>query len=107
MRNFKKIFFILILVSFCFLVLSNLALAQKTEEIYPKVLGAERPTTVKTLLPDYIKYLFNFAIIIAGLVAFASLIYGGFRYIASAGNPTALSDARDQITAGILGLLQN
>jgi len=95
----------LILASFCFLVLNGLALAQKTEVDYPQVSGAETPRTVKTFLPDYIKYLFNLALLIAALVTFGSLVYGGFRYLASAGNPLAISDAKSQITAGILGLI--
>lgn len=101
----KKIFLTLIILGFCLSFVGLFAVAQEVEIEYPEVEGAETPRSVKTFLPDYIKYLFNLAIIIAGLVAFASLIYGGFRYLASAGNPTALSDARDQITAGILGLL--
>lgn len=105
MKKFKKIFFILVFFSFLFLLFTNVALAQPLEIEYPQVPGAQAPTTVKTFLPEYIKFLFNFALIIAGLIAFASLVYGGFRYLASAGNPAAISDAKAQITAGILGLL--
>lgn len=105
MKNIKKIFFILVLASFLFLFFANFTLAQETEVIYPQVPGAETPTTVKTFLPKYIQYIFNLALIIAGLIAFLSLVYGGFRYLASAGNPTTMSDARSQITAGILGLV--
>lgn len=105
MTNLTKIIFILVFISFCFLFFGNLVLAQELEEIYPQVPRAERPTTVKTLLPEYIKYIFNLAIIVAGLAAFISLIYGGFRYIASTGNSAALADARGQIGAGIFGLL--
>lgn len=101
----KKIFFILVFLSFCFLFSGNAVLAQGLEETYPQVPGAEAPTTVKAFLPEYIQYLFNFAIIVAGLIAFISLVYGGFRYLASAGNPTAMSDAKSQIAAGILGLV--
>ncbi|MCH8741347.1 hypothetical protein IH779_00315 [Patescibacteria group bacterium] len=105
MKYFKKILCILVFVSFWFLVFGGLVLAQELEQIYPQVPRAETPTTVKTLLPEYIQFLFNFALIIAGFVAFISLVYGGLRYLASAGNPTVMSDARSQITAGILGLL--
>lgn len=34
-----------------------------------------------------------------------SLIYGGFRFLTSTGNPAAIKDARDQILAGFLGLV--
>jgi len=105
MKNFKKLFLILVVFSFTVLLFSSVALAQDVEEIYPQVPGAEAPTTIKAFLPGYIQYVFNFAIIIAGIIAFASIVYAGFRYLASAGNPTTMSDARSQITAGILGLL--
>jgi hypothetical protein len=105
MANFKRIFLILFLASFLLFIFSSFIFAQKTELEYPQVSGAETPTTVKTAFPEYIKYLFNFAIIIAGLIAFASLVYGGFRYLTSAGSPVAMSDARAQITAGLLGLI--
>ncbi|GAI49317.1 unnamed protein product, partial [marine sediment metagenome] len=60
---------------------------------------------VKTALPEYLRYVFTFAIIIAGLLAFGALIYGGIRYLTSAGDPTKMADARAQVTAGILGLI--
>jgi len=105
MANFKRIFLILFLASFLLFIFSTFIFAQKTELEYPQVSGAETPTTVKTAFPEYVKYLFNLAIIIAGLIAFASLVYGGFSYLTSAGDPTAIGDAKDRITAGILGLI--
>ncbi len=71
---------------------------------YPEVPGAEAPTT-ETALPDYVKYLFNLSIIIGGLLAFGVFILGGARHLTSAGDPTKMSDARDQIFSGILGLV--
>jgi hypothetical protein len=105
MVSFKRIFLILFLASFLLFIFSSFIFAQKTELEYPQVSGAETPTTVKTAFPEYVKYLFNLAIIIAGLIAFASLVYGGFSYLTSAGNPTAIGDAKDRITSGILGLI--
>ena len=32
-------------------------------------------------------------------------VYGGFRYLTSAGNPSAMSDANSQIFAGLIGLI--
>jgi len=105
MKKFKKIFLIFLLSGFLFLVFGGFILAQKPEVDYPQVPGgATAPTSVKTSLPKYIQYLFSLSIVIAGLVAFASLVYGGFRYLTSAGSPIAMSEAKDQITAGILGL---
>ncbi len=110
----KKIFLILIFISFligsfCFAPLENNSLttfAQRELEIeYPTVPGVETPTTTKTTLPEYLRYIFTFAIIVAGLLAFGALIYGGIRHLTSAGDPTKMADARAQVTAGILGLI--
>jgi len=90
------------------LTLASFTLAEGEKELetaYPTVPEAQTPTKVTTPLPEYVRYLFNFSIWIAGFVAFATLIYGGVRYITSAGSPSATADARGQIFAGILGLI--
>jgi hypothetical protein len=100
---FKKILLIFLFISF---LTGSFCFAQKELEIeYPTVPGVEAPTTTKTALPDYLRYMFTFAIIVAGLLAFVSLIYGGIRYLTSAGDPTKMADAQGQATAGILGLI--
>jgi len=90
------------------LTLASFTLAEGEKELetaYPTVPEAQTPTKITTPLPEYVRYLFNFSIWIAGFVAFATLIYGGVRYITSAGSPSATADARGQIFAGILGLI--
>jgi len=110
MSNFKKIILISLLAAFLVLLLASFSLAEEEEgkplEIeYPEI-GKWRPVTVEqAFLPEYIKYIFNFAVAIAGLVVFGALIYGGFRYITSVGAPTAQTEAKDQIFAGVIGLV--
>jgi len=105
MNKLKTICLIILLVGFLF-SLVGFSLAQRELEIlYPGVPGAETPQTVKIPLGEYIKYIFNFAVAISGLIAFASLIYGGIRYLTSVGSPTALSEAQSQIKAGGLGIV--
>ena len=102
----KKIFLLFSFIFILILVFSGLCLAQRGLEItYPEIPGLTRPTTVKAILPEYIKYIFGFALIIAGLIAFGAIIYGGVRYLTSAGSPSALGDAKDQIFSAILGLV--
>ena len=98
--------FILLFLIFCFLISAfSFVFAQRELEIeYPEIFGV-RPETVKTGLPEYVKYIFNFAIWIIGLVAFGALIYGGIRYLTSVGNPAVQSDAKDQILAAFLGMI--
>lgn len=103
MKMSKKILIILIFAS---VLMGSFCFAQrKLEIIYPTAPGAETPTTVKTALPEYLKYVFTFAIMIAGLLAFGALIYGGFLYLTSAGDPSKMKDGQDQIIAGFLGLI--
>jgi len=99
-----KLFF-LILLLFLFLGASFI-LAQKPLEVtYPAIPGAPTPTGVKTILPDYIMYIFQFSLYLGALIAFSSFIYGGVRYLTSAGNLARIKDAKSQISAGLLGLL--
>ncbi len=77
--------------------------AQPLEIQYPQLPGAE--LSQKPLLPDFIKYLYTFSVLAAGFLAVGSSVYGGFKYIASAGSPSARNEARAQITGGILGSL--
>jgi len=103
-NNWRKLSFVLLLL--LILAAGGLALAQGIglEVKYPVIPGLP-PLSENPTLPEYVRYLYFFSIIISGLIAFASLVYGGFRYLASAGSPVAMADARDQITAGVTGLI--
>lgn len=56
-------------------------------------------------LSEIIAWFYYFIVIISGFAAFAMLVFGGFKYLSSAGNPTAISDAKDIIQKALLGLL--
>jgi hypothetical protein len=49
--------------------------------------------------------LYIFALLIAGILAFAVIVWGGVKYATSRGNPSAESDARSWITNALIGLL--
>jgi hypothetical protein len=101
----KKVLFALFLVLFIFLLGESFTFAQRDLEVdYPEVSGIE-PKTTEIPLPDYIKYIFNFSLLIAGLVAFGASVLGGVKYLTSAGNPAAMGGAKNQVLAGILGLV--
>lgn len=53
----------------------------------------------------YIYEVFTFALGIVGIVALGFLVYGGIRYILSAGNPSALADAKSQMLAALIGIV--
>ncbi len=96
----------LLLVSFIFLL--PLIANGKTEVEWPSIPnpgGGVMTITDQTTLPELVSYLFTFSIMIAGLAAFSMLVYGGLRYLTSAGNAATQKDARDTITSAIVGLL--
>jgi len=99
MLNSKKIQLILFLLFLLFLV--NFGFLQALEIQYPEIPGAEAPKA----LGDYINYIFRFLVITSGLVAFGVLIFGGVKYLLSAGSPVKISEARGRIFQGFLGLI--
>ena len=100
-----KFLFILIFVPFLFSSLISFVFAKERglEVQYPEI-GEEKITT-STTMAEYAGYIFRFSFIIAAVAAFAVLIYGGFRYVISAGNPSAMDDAKKWIWGGIIGLI--
>jgi len=105
-KKIKKIIFALLLVYFLIPSIS-LVFAQEggLEVSYPEMPGGiDSPKTIKVFLPRYIQYIYKFTVMIGGIVALLALIYGGFRYLTSAGSPATMTDARNQIFAGLIGL---
>ena len=62
---------------------------------------AQANTNIGALFTQY----FNFAFMLAGVLAFGAIVWGAFKYIIAAGNPSGQSDARDQVLQAIIGLL--
>ena len=101
----KKKTVIVLLFVVAGLTIGVFTLAERKLEItYPSFNLANAPTTVKTLLPDYLRYIFVFAIGISGFIIFGVMIMAGFRYFASSGNPTATQDAKKQIFSAFGGM---
>ncbi|MBL7142386.1 MAG: hypothetical protein ISS83_01905 [Candidatus Pacebacteria bacterium] len=105
---FKKLS-IITLFSLLILFLAGFCLAQTAQdrplEVPLPAIGSESAINTTPLLPAYVKYIFNFAVVICGFIAFAVLVLGGVRYVASAGNPSTMSDANSQMLSGIMGLV--
>jgi len=96
-----SVFLVLFFSSFC---LAQTAKDRPLEVPLPAI-GPDSEITTTPLLPDYIRYIFNFAVIICGFISFGVLVLGGVRYLASAGNPSTISDANSQMLSGIMGLV--
>ena len=104
----KLLFFLLLL--FLFL---GVSFVSALEIDYPNLPGVDPPqdfvndsSAASEDIPSlYVKYFFNLAIWVAGIIALGALIYGGIRYLTSTGKPDAMASAKDQITAAFFGLL--
>ena len=99
------IFFFTLIVSLFVLNISQILATEIEWPSVPLPGGGQATIDDNTKLNELVRYIFNFTIMIAGLVAFFMLVFGGFRYLTSAGNPAAQRDARDILTSAILGLL--
>ncbi len=100
MREKTKKLIILSLIVFSLFLFYGFASARDLEIDYPEIFGM-RPNG----LPEYIRYIFSFVILIAGLILLGSLIYGGILYLTSAGQPVKLKEARDQIFSAFTGVI--
>ncbi len=64
-----------------------------------------RPGQTDFGLPQFVKYIFLFALGIAGVVGLIAIIMAAFGYVTSAGNPQKAADSKDKIISALLGLL--
>jgi len=103
--NFLSFLFLVLFLclSLSFFVSANDIEKRELEVNYPIINGIE--ITTESTIADYAVYFFSLAMIIGAILAFAVLIYGGMRYVTSAGNPLAMSDAKKWIWESILGLM--
>ena len=102
-KDFK--IFIIGAFSLLLILASGLVFAQADLEVDYPVIGGETIFSTQTFITDYVKYIFNFAIILCGLVTLGVIVFAGTKYFGSRGNPAAHKDARDRIICGIIGLL--
>lgn len=55
-------------------------------------------------LVDMVRYFYEWAIAIGGIATFIALLFGGFLYLTSAGDPGKLREAKDRIISAFVGL---
>lgn len=91
----KKQLFLIFIFVFIFLPF----FVQGLEIDYPETFGQE-PTNI----PEYINYIYNFALGAVGIVAILMLTIGGIKLLSSSGSPEKIKDAKDQIKQAIIGL---
>ena len=54
---------------------------------------------------QFIADFYQYALVIGGILAFGVIVYGGIRYMTSAGNPSGQGDAKEWVQAAIMGIL--
>ncbi|MBU6141791.1 hypothetical protein KGO95_01560 [Patescibacteria group bacterium] len=67
--------------------------------------GGTCPAESNSSPAAYIVRLYQFGLMIVGLLAFGAIVYGALKYILSAGNMADQSDAKDQITQALWGVV--
>lgn len=110
MLNNKKIIFVSSIL-FCFLFSFSVASAAETLQLkytFPcsPIAGGTCPNAEQTSQSPaaYIARFYQFALMLAGVLAFAMIIYGAIQYIVSAGSSTAQKDASDRIFQALWGI---
>jgi hypothetical protein len=101
----KKILFLIFFVAFFvspLLAFGDDSYDPNLEIEYP---GMESATDETEQVGTYVAYLFDFGVMIVGLILFGALIYGGFVFMTSAGDPGRRSEAKRKIIAAFLGTI--
>ncbi|MDP3057151.1 MAG: hypothetical protein Q8N37_01340 [bacterium] len=97
----KKIVLASIIFLLSLFFYSNSALAQTTYNALVTIPGIPPGAKVQV----YLSGLYTFLISVVGIVAMGAIVIGGARYLTSAGNPSAIEDAKHTINSAIIGLL--
>jgi len=109
MKKFSSSLFVILiflpLFVSCFLFVQN-ASAIDLNNTYPVFPGGIDINQEKDQgLNSLIAWFYYASIGLSGFIALIMIIYGGVQYLISAGNPTAISEAKDRIKSALLGLL--
>ena len=110
MQKFFKIFFLILIVLNLLILNANLVLANGDNTPndgpgFPYSLIVPLTKGKVTSLADYIRMIFNFAVMIVGIIAVLVIILGGYLYITAAGNATQIEKAKGMIFNAIIGLV--
>jgi len=102
--KFIKISLILLVAAFLSSGFAPFAFSRSLEIDYPELMEIH-PEETSIPLPEYVKYIFGFALWIVGIVAFGVLAFAGIRYLTSAGNASIQKDAKNQISSALIGIM--
>lgn len=106
-NGFKILIFLVILFSFigfCFVLAAEENSKRPLEISYPKSPFSGIEITSATPIPVFIKYIFEYSISFVLCFSILLLVFAGFKYIISLGNPAEIKNARERIESAILGI---
>jgi hypothetical protein len=72
---------------------------------YPGLFGIDINNSEHQGIPQVVAWFYYLIVSVSGLAAFAMLVVGGLQWLGSAGNISAISDAKDRIQKAIFGLI--
>ena len=114
LNNRKKIIFAFVVVfllsTFYFLLSTSIEAAAPLQLRYTfpcaPIGGGACPTEAEVAQSPaaYIARLYQFALMLSGMLAFGMIVFGAIQYTVSAGNTTQQSDAKDRITQALWGV---
>lgn len=78
------------------------ALADASITINTNIPGPSAPATG---IGGFITNFYSFALMMAGILAFGAIVYGGIKYAVGKGNPSSETEGKSWITNALLGLL--
>jgi len=96
-KKIAVIFFLLVIGG----LLASPVLARELEEEYPE--GG--PTSAKAEPGSVVAYIYRMALAVSGIIAFGVFIFGGFKYLTSAGNPRAINSAKSYMMGAFLSIV--
>ena len=92
-----------------FFIFTSTAIAETSWSLqvdWPSAPGPEdRTLTAESGIADLVAYFYEWGIMIGVLIFFGILVYSGFRYLTSTGDPAKLKDAKKRIISGFSGVI--
>ncbi len=105
MKNIK--FYIILFLGIILVFFSiNIVLAQTTTDGDVNKVGGQSLPNLKVQAPgELLKNIYNFSLIISGLLAFGAIVYGGILRATAGDNTQKIKDSNDWIKSAVIGLI--
>jgi uncharacterized membrane protein YgcG len=103
--NFSKIFIIILSLLIIAFGLFGAISANAVSMSLPATGTGGTPTNASSTPGTFINSFYQFALFLSGIIAFGAIVFGGVKYMTSAGNPSAQSEGKEWIYSALLGLL--